>query len=51
MNTARLSPCGKFLAYAIGYDWTSGIEGFREDTKKHEVKIFVHEVVPEDFTV
>jgi len=37
VSDAKMSPCGKYLAYATGYDWSIGIEG--DKRYKSQLKI------------
>jgi mRNA export factor len=43
--TATLwNPQGDLLAYAKGYDWSKGVEGY--DLNAHPTKLFVQHTVP-----
>ena len=47
VTAAKISPNGKYIAYALGNDWHGGINSI----SKFEPKIYVHEIVEEDINV
>jgi hypothetical protein len=44
VTAARLSPNGNYMAYALGNDWTQGLNGMG----KFDPKIVVHVMLEED---
>lgn len=44
VTAAKLSPNGSYLAYALGNDWTQGLNGMG----KSDPKILVHVMLEED---
>jgi len=44
ITAAKYSPCGRFVAYAFGYDWAKGIEG----SKIIKPKLHVHTTLSDE---